>query len=293
MPDQFLDLVKAAAGHELMGPTSLVASSATGGSTTTLVDTNQFITSANDQTWKNRWVYFWSGSNAGQERFASSVAGDTGTLTWVNALSNAVVSGDEYLLLRDFRFFEWARFANETAKSLHYELGIYQRGLTNQYRYSLPTPISDQSWIMDVFRGSYPFQFSSPLEQGIRWYRVDPRFQNVEQIIYLALEGTIGPNEQLYFLCAVPYQHPHMSAFTMSRSVLTPFGESVAVSVPRQWMVMGMVWRALVEKERNLTGDAKAIWRSNRLEASRRYAELCAANGVRRLGLSMSYAESW
>lgn len=293
MSDTLLDYIIAAAGHELMGENSLVASAATGGSATTLVDTANLLTQVNDETWKNRWVYFWSGANAGQDRFVSSVAGQTGTLTWTSALSNAVQAGDEYLLFRDFRFGSWVRFANETLKNIFYPLEFYLRGQTDQQLYSLPAPISEGRYIVEVRRGPYPFRFTNDRDRQIRWYRIEPRFMTVEQQIYLSLESVISVSEQLLFECQVPYAHPHMSTFTMTRSVVTPFGETVAVDPPRHLVVLGMVWRALVQKEQNLTGTAKQIWRDNRRRAAQRYAEALAASGVTKIGLELQYANRW
>lgn len=293
MPDVLLDYVRDAASHELMGQNALIAASATGGSATTLVDTNNLLTSANDQSLNNRWVYFWSGLNAGQDRFVSSVNGGSGTLTWTNNLTNPVVAGDEYLLFRDFRFRDWARFANDAMKNIFYPLALYMQGVTDQQLYSLPTPISEARFINEIRRGPVPFRFTNQRDRHIRWYRVEPRFMSVEQQIYLALETTLGANEQLLFECQVPYAHPHMSTFTMTRSVVTPFGETVAVNPPRGLVILSMVHQALVEKEAVLTGTAKQIWTAQRRRAAMRLAEAGGAHNVTRLGREMQYPNPW
>lgn len=291
--DTLLDYVRDAAGHELMGETSLVASTATGGSATTLVDTANLLTFANDESLKNRWVYFWSGANAGSDRFVSSVAGDTGTLTWTSGFGSPIASGDEYLLFRDFRFRDWVGFANATLKAMFYPLAFYLRGQTDQLLYSMPTPISEARYVNEIRRGAYPFRFTNERDRHIRWYRIEPRFMTVEDQIYLSLETVVNANEQLLFECQVPYAHPHMSIFTMTRSVVTPFGETVALNPPRNTVVLGMVHKALVQKEATLTGDAKALWAGNRQKAARRYAEALAAGGVRKLGLELMWSNPW
>jgi hypothetical protein len=112
----------------------------------------------------------------------------------------------------------------------------------------------------------------------VQWYRLNPL--NIQGDLYLVLDNALDASSQLLFLAAVPYAHPHMSAYTFTRSVLTPFGESTAISAPRDWVIAGMVWRALVLKERNLTGDARTYWTSNRKQAAQLYAERCSAYGV-------------
>lgn len=288
-----LDYIRDAAGHELLGDTSLIAATATGGTTTTLIDTSNLLTQSGDQQLQHRWVYFWSGSNAGSDRFVSSVAGLTGTLTWLSALGNAVAAGDEYLLFRDWRWRDWVAMANATMKQLYYPLELYLAGITDLQRYTVPTPISNPTWIMEVRRGNTPFRFTSPIDRHIRWHRMEPRFLNVQQQIYLALETSLTAAEQLLFECKVPYAHPHMSTFTMTRSVVTPFGETVVLNPPQDLVVMGIVWRALVRKSRTPTGSAQVLWDKNRKEAARRYAELCAANGVTKIGVELQYASPW
>lgn len=293
MVDTVLDYIREAAGHELLGDDSLIAAAATGGTTTTLIDTNNLITTSNDQSLQRRWCYFWSGSNAGQDRFVSSVSGLTGTLTFLNPLSNPVAAGDEYLLFRDWRWSDWVSMANATLKQLYYPLELYLAGQTNLQRYTLPTPLSSPSWVVEVRRGNAPFRFTNPTDRHIRWHRFEPRFMTVEQQIYLALETSLTAGEQLLFECQVPYAHPHMSSFTMTRSVVTPFGETVALSPPRDLVAMGIVWRALLRKSRTVTGAAQALWDKNRKEASRRYGELCAANGVTKIGVELQYSVPW
>ena len=83
----------------------------------------------------------------------------------------------------------------------------------------------------------------------------------------------------------------------MTRSVLTPFGESVSTDPPLDVFVLALVWRALREKVRNLTGEPRERWKQNLQDAAKTYAECLEANGVkavskRELGFSdpgMSY----
>lgn len=286
-----LDLIRTAAGHELLGPTSLVDAAATGGTATTLIDTVNLISSANDQTYKNRQVYFWSGPNAGLSRFVTSVAGDTGTLTWTNALGSAVAAGHDYLLFRDFSWSQWLNFLNETARSLFYDKEVYLAAITGNYKYTLPTPISRGEWIQEAYLADNPFRWTDRPDRPIRWYRLHPL--NIQQDLYLVLDASLTSTEQLVFRCRIPYQHPHMSTFSMSRSVLTPFGETAATNPPRNLLIMGMVWRALTFKLRNLTGDARQLWEVSRKEAAQRYAELCAANGAVQIGKALKYRDAW
>ena len=292
MPDEALTLIRAAASHPLMGPDSLIDSAATGGTTTTCVDTN-LITEANDQSPRGRWLYFWSGSNAGEERYISSVAMGTGTLTFGRALSNAVASGDNYLLFRDFRWSDWLRFANDVARSVSYDREVYLRGQTGLLRYTLPTPLSQPGWIEAAFVGEYPFAFSTDFElpRKVSWHRLNPL--NIQGDTYLLLEAALSASDQIVFQARIPYLHPHLSAYTMTRSVLVPFGESVAISIPRNVGVAGMVWRALVTKERQLTGAARDIWRINREEAARTYAEQLRGMGVWAAGKDVGYSVVW
>lgn len=294
MADDFLAIIRSAASHPLLGDDSLIDRTATGGSTTSLVDSG-LATFSNDRRLQNRWLYIWNaaGSAAGNERFVYSTQPWTGTLVVNPAFGASAASGDGYLLFREFRFSDWLRFANETARSLYYDREVYLRGQTDLLRYTLPVPLSQPGWIESAWVGEYPFAFSSDYElpRKLDWYRLDPL--NIVGNIYLLLSASIGADSQIVFKARVPYLHPHLSAYTMTRSVLVPFGETDAVTIPRGVLVAGMVWRALQSKVRPLTGEARAVWALNLEVAARTYAEQLRGMGVWAAGRDVGYAERW
>ncbi len=294
MADDFLSIVRQAASSPLLGDDSLVDRDATGGSTASLIDSG-LATFTNDRRFENRWLYVWSagGAAAGNERRVFSSQPWTGTLVVNPAFGAAAASGNGYLLFRDFRFSDWLRFANDTARSLYYDREVYLRGQTDLLRYTLPVPLSQPGWIETAFVGEYPFAFSTDYElpRKMDWYRLDPL--NISGDIYLLLTTPIGADRQIVFKARVPYLHPHLSAYTMTRSVLVPFGETDAISIPRQVLVAGMVWRALQQKVRPLTGAARELWQGNLDTAARTYAEQLRGMGVWAAGRETGYSTRW
>jgi hypothetical protein len=292
--DTFLEIVRAAASHPLLGDDSLIDRAATGGSTSSLIDSG-LAAFTNDRRYENRWVYIWAaaGAAAGNERRVYSSQPWTGTLVVNPVFGAAAASGDQYLLFRDFRFSDWLRFANETARSLYYDREVYLRGQTNVLRYTLPVPLSQPGWIEGAWVGEHPFAFSTDfdLPRKIDWYRLDPL--NIVGDTYLLLTAALSASDQIVFKARVPYLHPHLSAYTMTRSVLVPFGESDAVTVPRNVLVAGMVWRALQQKARHLTGAAREVWERNLDTAARTYAEQLRGMGVWAAGREVGYATRW
>ena len=289
MPDVALDVITAAAGHWLLGENALLDRAATGGSSTKVTDSG-LITFANDQSYVGGWLYFPSGSNAGQERYVSSVDLSVGDLNFVNALSGAVSSGDHYLWFRDGRWSRWLDWLNDACRNLYFDEGKYVQGITDQLWYTLPTPFSHAGWIEAIYRGPYPFRFTNQFPPPVDWYRLGEPL-DIQQNIALVLEASIGADEQLYFKGRVPYAHPHVSAFTMTRSVLTPFGETGVVNPPRDVLVYAVLYRALVQKTRNATGAARTVWLNNLDLCVRQYAEKLAENGVRQVGRSVGFVE--
>lgn len=83
-------------------PELAVLGKATGGTTTTCIDTQRLRgdTLPVDYFGGDAWIYFLSGSNAGFEGKIDQLAGSSGTLTFSPAASNPVASGDEYIVLR-------------------------------------------------------------------------------------------------------------------------------------------------------------------------------------------------
>lgn len=291
MPSTALDILRLCAASPWLGDRALRFGNATGGSTTTVVDT-ALATFGGDQRLKGHFVFFPSGSNAGTERYVSSVDMSNGTLSWVQTVSNAVASGDQYVLLRDSPFAKWLDWMNETARSLHYTKEVYLRGITSQVRYTLPTPLSYGGWIEAVFVGPYPFRFSEDYPRRTRWHRLNPA--NVEGDLHLVLAASIDAGEQILFLARPPFLHPEYSAYTMTRSVLVPFGETATANPPARLIAAGTIWRALREKFGNLTGDASVQWGRNLEMAARAYAQGLAEFGVKAVAADiMSYSEDW
>ena len=282
MADDALTLIREAAGHELLGQDALLDATLSGGGTTTLYSCPELITWTNDARWRQAHLLFWAYSQADQQRRVYSRNGAFGQVQALQPLAAAPAAGAPVLFFRDFSYSEWLDILNSTVRALHYDSVVYQRGISDLYQYSLPTPLSQGGWIREVFRGEYPTRWTDPQPPGVEWYRLNPL--NVVGDIALVLEETLDADEQLVFHATVPFWHGATSAYTMTRSVLTPFGQTDAVSVPRSWLVAGMVWRALVRKTRTLSGAARAQWQANTEEAARRYAEQCAAHGVTRVG---------
>lgn len=290
MVDQALDLVIQAASHYMLGDLSCVAGVATGGTTASLVDGN-LITSDDDSSFQGYWLYIIDGPAGGSERFITSLSGTSGSLNFGNLVSSAPVAGNRYLLLRDARFFRWLDWLNDAARNLHYQREVYLAGVTNQLRYTLPTPLSYGGWVEDVLVSPSGFRFTDEAPRGVDWYRIDPL--NIVGDLYLVLRQAITARDQLVFRARPPYLHQQYSAYTMTQSVLTPFGETVPVTIPRQLIVAGATWRALKQKLVTLTGASRQQWTQNAETFAREYANLCRQHGVTHVGRELGYSEPW
>ena len=77
----------------------------------------------------------------------------------------------------------------------------------------------------------------------------------------------------------------------MTRSTLIPFGQTSEAAMNLDWLVSGMVWRALDQKLGSLSGQARDLWTRRWEQASRRHAHNCARLGVARVGLKLGYTE--
>src|SRR5438552_1215528 len=77
-----------------------LSGTATSGSTTTLIDTNnlQYV----DSYWNEQWVLFTSGTNNGLVRKVSAFTQATSQITLYSAASASVMNGDTYELYRRF-----------------------------------------------------------------------------------------------------------------------------------------------------------------------------------------------
>ena len=89
--DAYCQINKEAAANKVTG-------AATGGTTTTLIDTNNLIQA--DDYWNWGTITFTSGNNTGHSRKILDFNGTTDTLTLDYALDNAVSVGDQYTVYR-------------------------------------------------------------------------------------------------------------------------------------------------------------------------------------------------
>jgi hypothetical protein len=285
-----LDILRLCAASPWLGDYAIRFGAATGGSLSTLVDSD-LITYAGDQRWKNHHLTIWTGGP--RHRYAYSVGGGSGTLEWVGpTAAGAIASGDEYVILRDAPYSRWLDWMNETAKSIHYSREVYLRGVTSQLRYTLPTPLSYGGWVEAVMIGPFPFSFQEQYPRRVQWHRLNPA--NIEGDLHLVLNAAIGPGEQILFLARPPYLHAELSAYTMSRSVLSPLGGGGPANPPARLIAAGTVWRCLRQKVQNLTGEARLLWADNLNQAARAYAQACAEHGVKAVAAeTLGYSESW
>jgi hypothetical protein len=292
--DQAIDLIREALQHPLLGDYAAYFGSASGGGSTTVWSDQGLVSYTGDTRWRNYNAYFPNYSYQDRERRVYSSALNMGQLQIMQPLAAAPASGAEFWLIRDLGWSRLLDFLNQTVRAIWFDREIYLRCQTNQYRYSLPTPISQGNWIEQVYLANQPgFQFSNTQPPQLEWFRVNPL--NIVGDLYLVLsEASLPPNANynLVFACRAPYSQVG-SAYSMSRSVLTPFGSTQAVSPPRDVVVAGLVWRILRQKVRNLTGDAKAIWEDALKDAAQEYAQKIAPHGPRLVGVTLGYSVEW
>lgn len=293
MAIQAIDLIREALQHPLLGDYAAHFGNASVGGSTTVWSDPGLISYTGDVKWRGTHAYFPNYSYQDRERRVYSSALNFGQLQIMQPLAAAPADGTEFWLIRDVGWSRLLDYLNQTVRAIWFDRSVSVRGMTNLYRYSLPTPISQGNWIEEVAVAQYPVGFSSVNPPRVDWYRINPL--NVVGDLYLVLSEAAGPlnaNYELVFQCRAPYSQVG-SAYSMSRSILTPFGESVAVSPPRQAVVSGIVWRILRQKVRNLTGDARAIWEDALRDAAQEYAQAIAPHGPRLVGVTLGYASEW
>ncbi|HYE58569.1 MAG TPA: hypothetical protein VD948_08690 [Rhodothermales bacterium] len=294
MPDTTDQILRSVFESPLLGEYAAHFGTASVGNTTTVFSDAGLVSFTSDTRWRNYRAYFPSFSQPDRDRLVYSTNLAQGQLQIMQPVTTAPASGTEFWLLRDVGYPRLLDYLNETLRNLYFEREVSVRGMTNLYRYTLPTPISRGAWVEEVYRADYPTAFSDTQPPRVDWYRINPL--NVVGDLYLVLDAaadTLSADEQLVFRCRVPYLMPGFSAYTMSRSVLTPFGESAAISPPRDVVVAGVVWRILKEKAKNLTGEARDRWRENLKEAAQAYAEKLAPLGPKSVGISIGYSQTW
>lgn len=291
MPANALDILRLCAASSFLGEYALKFGHATGGNLSTVIDSG-LISYRGDQRWKNHHVTVFTGGVTGLHRYVYSVDLGTGALEWQQPVAGGINAGEPYLLLREGPLSRWFDWMNETVKAIYYPREVYLRGVTNQYRYTLPTPISAGGWVEAAYRGPFPFSFDQSQPARIRWYRLNPTA--IASDLHLVLSSPIDPSEQVVFLARVPYLQPTMSAYTFTRSTLVPFGETAPAELPAALIAAGTVWRCLREKVGNLTGEARLLWSQNRDDAARAYAQLLAENGVKAVAVNkLGWSQEW
>jgi hypothetical protein len=120
---------------------------ATGGSTTTLVDT--LLTGEHtDDAFEKWWVFISSTTDAGapknQYRKITDYVDSTGTLTWTTAMTAAVASGDEYAVYKvdNIPFYTLLKLINDALTDL--EPPLVDTSLTTSgstFSYTLPAAV--------------------------------------------------------------------------------------------------------------------------------------------------------
>jgi len=284
-------LQRVASDLRLLGDDAILSRSVTGvGAGLTAYTDTGLATITNDQRLIGRKVYPWTGPNAEQERLIYSAQGFVGEFFVNPAFDNAATTDTQYYVFRDFSYSDWLDFANSTCRSLMYEGQVRLRGVTDLVQYTLPTPISDYNQIHAVHIEKFPQRWSQNYtDHDIQWYDVGRR--NPAGDLYMALRHAVTASAQFVFDIRAPFLQPHMSAFTMTRSALIPFGETTEAAMNLDWLVSGMVWRALDQKLGSLSGQALELWTRRWEQASRRHAHNCKRLGVARVGLRLGYTE--
>lgn len=297
-----LALVLQAAGHPLLGDMALyegtVAQGAnpggTSGTPTSLQD-RSLVTGAGDQSWRRAWLLFLDGANAGQERFLQQVDGATGTLRWQPALDAAPAFGARFVLFRDYRWAQWLRWLNETARNIHYPLDVYVTPVTDALRYPVPAPIKRAGWLMDILVGPTSVAYTAPEARTVRWYHVNPT--NVAGDLYAVLSRPLSQSQQLLFRARPPFAYETATPYTDLHSVLWAGGQDPALDPalvpPVRLFVLGTAWRSLQQKLTNLTGQPRELWKDNLERCARQYAQACTEWGVREVGRQLGYDDDW
>lgn len=291
--DQAIEIVREALQSPLLGDYAAYFGNASVGGSTTVWSDPGLVSYTGDVKWRGTFAYFPNYSYQDRERRVYSSALNYGQVQVMQPLAGAPAEGTEFWLIRDVGWSRLLDYLNQSLKAIWFDREIYLRGNTGMFRYSLPTPISQGNWIEAVYMADFPFAFSHTQPPQLDWFRINPL--NIVGDLYLVLsEASLPPNASynLVFACRAPYSQVG-SAYSMSRSVLTPFGSTQAVSPPRQAVVAGIVWRILRQKTRNLTGEARAIWDDALREAAQDYAQKLAPHGPRLVGVSLQYATEW
>lgn len=293
-----LSLILQAAGNPLLGDMALHQGQvANGGGTPTSLQDLALFTGAGDQSWRRSWLLWTTGANAGQERFVQAADGANGTLRWQPPMDFPVVAGDQYALFRDYRWSQWLRWLNETARNIHVPLDVYLASGPehDRLRYTMPEVIKRAGWLQDVLIGPADTAYTSPEARTIRWYHVNPA--SIEGDLYLVLSRPLSQSQRILFRARPPFAFETATPYTDLHSVLWGPNQDPALDPalvpPVRLFVLGTTWRSLQQKLANLTGQPRKLWLENLERCARQYAQACSEWGVREVGREMGYTDDW
>lgn len=311
-----LALVLQAAGNPLLGDMALHEGVVASGAPTSVQDLALF-TARGDQSWRRSWCLFLdpggggpmpgggtypapapgTPGNAGQERFIQATDGESGTIRWAPPLAYVPNAGDRYILFRDYRWAQWLKWLNETARNIHYPLDVYVAYSDGDtLRYPVPDPIKRAGWLSEVLIGPATVAYTSPEARSVRWYHVNP--SNVQGDLYLVLSKPLSQSQQILFRARPPFAYETGTPYTQMHSVLWASGQDPltgdpALTPPVRLFVLGVTWRSLQQKLTNLTGQPRQLWLQNLERCARQYAQACSEWGVREVGRTLGYEDDW
>lgn len=246
-----------------------VFSTATGGSTTTLIDTVKLKDSAaSDFTYQGQYVLMTSGDASGDVRRVSSFARTTGILTVGNAFSATIDSGDTYELHDMLDPREWAECIN---RGLRKCIRIRRDPLTivdDQLQYSLAslTGLERKSQVTGVIvqHGAA----SQKVERSLPVYRWDIVADDDAFTLHLeTAEGEDTANNRVILL---EWVGPYDALATDAATTTCPLDYVVAATLDAAYEVytqnMDRATRVEARQER-------AAYADDLLAAHRKYAE--------------------
>lgn len=229
------------------------ASTATGGSTTTVVDTKMI---QNDNFWRNAWVLITATNNNLQVRQATGFTASSDTLTFAPAVALAVANADTYELFKRFRPEVYHQAINQAIREVG-SLALVDKVDTSltlaadTWEYTLP------SGFRYIRRLSYLNDSTDDTRVWIPndlWYI---RFAGTRKIVFdgslrppantLTIEGQSSPAELSAEATACPVQPNYALAYGKwyLHSILAGSDDEDAAYHERQMLVWEPRWRDL------------------------------------------------
>lgn len=252
-----------------------VSGTATGGSTTTLIDVNnlQYV----DSYWNEQTVLFTSGANNGLQRKINAYTSATSQATLYSSVTSAVASGDTYQLYRRFSPADIKGALNAAINNAwpsFYEKTIYYiTPIQDQLQYAFPSGLGlgTQGLVKIEYQAhNLPTQTTWPYQQlGTDMYDVLESWSGTQNVKTLQLKFVASPTRLLRLTYGSPLRQVSADADVISLG--DPEAEWLyAKSIEELWRLEASRSEAAARKD---AMEERSSWKSKADDLERKLGD--------------------